>query len=111
MLKKKYISNILNFFFHDFFDLLGVEYFLFKNIILFILDMESHVLNIYHHAQYRTMDHKIMRSTSESEGSCNQNSPEYSQEQASSQYEEESNVGNYWNAQNRNLWSQNQKVL
>ncbi|CAH4035315.1 unnamed protein product [Pieris brassicae] len=74
--------------------------------------MESHVLNVYHHARYRTIDHKIMRTTSESlssEGSCDQNSPEYSQDQASSQHEE-SNEGGYWNSQNRNLWSQNQKI-
>ncbi|XP_047525694.1 uncharacterized protein LOC125063336 isoform X1 [Pieris napi] len=74
--------------------------------------MESHVLNVYHHARYRTIDHKIMRTTSESlssEGSCDQNSPEYPQDQASSQHEE-SNEGEYWNNQNRNLWSQNQKI-
>ncbi|XP_022128822.2 uncharacterized protein LOC111002869 [Pieris rapae] len=74
--------------------------------------MESHVLNVYHHARYRTIDHKIMRTTSESlssEGSCDQNSPEYLQDQASSQHEE-SNEEDYWNSQNRNLWSQNQKI-
>ncbi|CAK1540951.1 unnamed protein product [Leptosia nina] len=76
-------------------------------------NMESNILNMYHQARYRTIDHNVIRSMSESlssEGSCNQNSPEYIQGQASSQYEEESNEGEYWDAQDRNLWSQNQKI-
>nr|XP_026489603.1 uncharacterized protein LOC113396046 [Vanessa tameamea] len=76
--------------------------------------MESHILNMYHQAPYRSIGHKIMRSTSESlssESSCNQNSPEYSQNQQTSQYEDESNEGEYWNhSESHRVWSQNQNV-
>lgn len=45
-------------------------------------DMESHILNTYHQARYRTIGHKVMRaksdSLSSSEGSYNHNSPDYS---------------------------------
>lgn len=58
----------------------------------------------YHQARYRTIGHKIMRSTSESlssESSCNQNSPEYPPPQHAefdnTRYEEESNEEQDWN--------------
>lgn len=68
--------------------------------------MESHIMNVpYHQARYRTIGHKIMRSTSDSlssESSCNQNSPEYPQpdqhaEYDQSHFEEESNEAQDWN--------------
>lgn len=42
--------------------------------------MESHILNTYHQARYRTIGHKIMRAKSDSVSSSesyNHNSPEY----------------------------------
>lgn len=76
--------------------------------------MESHILNMYHQAAYRSIGHKIMRSTSESlssESSCNQNSPEYSQSQRANQYEEESIEGEFWDPRDRHrVWSHNQNV-
>ncbi|XP_034837413.1 uncharacterized protein srl [Maniola hyperantus] len=73
--------------------------------------MESHILNVYHQTPYRSIGHKIMRSTSESlssESSCNQNSPEYSQSQQTNRYDDE---GEYWDPQERRkVWSQNQNV-
>ncbi|KAM3959806.1 LOW QUALITY PROTEIN: PGC-1 family member spargel [Aphomia sociella] len=57
--------------------------------------MDSHVLNMYHQARYRTIGHKVMRSTSESvssESSCNQNSPEYNQMQQTEYTQEYENT-------------------
>lgn len=70
--------------------------------------MESHVLNTFHQARYRTIGHKRMGSTSESissDGSCNeqQNSPDYAGAQQGeyveeNSYDEENSEydGEYW---------------
>lgn len=76
--------------------------------------MESHILNMYHQPRFRPIGHKILRSTSDSlssEGSCQQNSPEYVQEQQTNQYEEESNEGEYWDQQDHNeVWDHSKNV-
>ncbi|XP_023935453.2 uncharacterized protein LOC112043985 [Bicyclus anynana] len=73
--------------------------------------MESHILNMYHQT-YQSLGHKIVRSKSESlssESSCNQNSPEYTQSQETTRFEDE---GQYWHIKDRDgrVWSQNQNV-
>ncbi|CAK1594690.1 unnamed protein product [Parnassius mnemosyne] len=78
--------------------------------------MESHILNMYHQPRFRSIGHKILRSTSESlssEGSCQQNSPEYIPDQQTNQYEEESNEGEYWEQQeNQNqVWNHNKNPV
>jgi hypothetical protein len=73
-----------------------------------IADMESHIMNMpYHQPRYRTIGHKIMRSTSDSlssESSCNQNSPEYKTQHPGydrNHYEDESE-GHDWE-ENQNV--------
>ncbi|CAG4967269.1 unnamed protein product [Parnassius apollo] len=78
--------------------------------------MESHILNMYHQPRFRSIGHKILRSTSESlssEGSCQQNSPEYVPDQQTNQYEEESNDDEYWEEQEdqNQVWNHNKNPV
>ncbi|CAH2059115.1 unnamed protein product, partial [Iphiclides podalirius] len=69
---------------------------------------------MYHQPRFRSIGHKILRATSESlssEGSCQQNSPEYIQEEQPNQYEEESNEEEYWEQQkNGQVWKRENSV-